>query len=353
MIASPHIAVLTPYGPSRQVGGVEVFNECLRRSFGNVEIFGGTLPKGSEPLGALRRIGLGQPVGALKAARTLLRRHREAPFDVILSNGVYGWPLTLMRPRVPLIQAYHFTMAGLARTALSLPGDRLTTGRVTALFDRAAGIGKHVVAVSHRVLHEVESYYRLRGRFIPNGVDARTFRPMNRVSARERLGLPQGVRIGIFVGRPEHAKGYDILLRVAGRMPRVLFLAAGGGGRPSGNVRPIERIPHEEMPLWYSACDFFFMPSRYEGFSLSLLEALACDLPVVVSQAAWPFPEAPKQCGVAVPGTGEEEFARAIQDTLESRGQFSPREFIVPRYEFETFRQAWRGFVDSLLDAGS
>ncbi len=352
MSSDVRAAILTPFGPSRPIGGVEVFNESLRRVLGNVETFADGSHNPNERFPSLGRVGLEQPAGALRAARALLSRHREEPFDVIVSNGVYGWPLTLARPGVPLVQVYHFTMAGLARRALTLPGDRLTTGHVTALFDRIAGIGKHVVAISQFVMRDVESFYGLKARLIPHAVDTDVFRPMNAASARGALGLPQGVPIGLFVGRADPTKGYDVLQRVARRMPHVLFLVAGEDAGKSRNVWSVGRIPHEDMRRWYAASDFFFLPSRYEGFGLALLEALSCDLPAVVSEPAWPFADGPAECGVVVRAESDEAFANAIRTVLASRRRFSPRAFVLPRYNLPAFERAWRGFLESVLNAG-
>lgn len=349
MSEGPRVALLTPYESSQRAGGVEVFNDCLRRALGGLETFADGGPEGLAPYGDLRRVGLEQPYGALRAARVLLRRHREEPFDVIVSNGIYGWPLTLAKPGVPLIQVYHFTMAGLARHALALRGDRWTTGHITAFFDRIAGIGKEVVAVSHRVLREVECFYSLRGRTIALAVDTDAFRPMDSTRARQALGLPLGAKIGMFVGRPDPTKGYDIVHRVARRMPEVLFLAAGGVGAGASNVRVLGHIAHEDMPRWYAACDFFFLPSRYEGFGLALLEALSSDLPAVLSEPAWPFIEEPALCGIVVRAGTDEEYAAAIRSVLSDRDRFSPREFIGPRYNLATFQRRWRSFIESVL----
>ncbi|TLZ64576.1 MAG: glycosyltransferase family 4 protein [Methanobacteriota archaeon] len=352
MNADVRVGVLTPYGP-QVVGGVEVFNEGLRRAFGDVEIFANTGNHGPQSRADLRRVGLDQPVGAVHAARALLRRHREEPFNVILSNGVSGWPLTIARPGVPLVQVYHNTMAGFARRALSLRGDRFTTGRVMGLFDRLAGIGKHVVGVSQPVLREVESLYGFRGRLIPNAVDTEAFKPANPGPERAHLGIPREAKVGLFVGRPNRTKGYDILLRVAEALPDVEFLVVGGRQGTTGNVQSLGPIAHGDMPRVYAASDFFFLPSRYEGLSLSLLEALSCDLPVVVSEAAWPFDEEPLTCGAVVPGDGERGFVDAIRYVLGDPQKFSPRAFVVRRYNLDVFQETWRNFVEALLGMGS
>ena len=45
------------------------------------------------------------------------------------------------------------------------------------------------------------------------------------------------------------------------------------------------RIPHADLPPWYSAANVFVNPSPIEWFGLSIAEALACSLPVVASNA--------------------------------------------------------------------
>jgi len=352
MIEGIRVAIVTPYGPYQPVGGVEVFNESLHRVFRDIETFASEGPASSGPLGDFRRLGMQQPLGALRATRDLLRRHRHEPFDLVLSNGVYGWPLALRRIDVPRIQVYHFTMAGLARQALTLRGDRLTTGHVTAMFDRLAGVGTRVVAVSQRVVRELEAFYRLHAHLIPVAVDTGTFRPANRASMRALLGLPQRVPIGLFVGRPQFAKGYDVLVRVAARMPGVVFVVVGGEGSRRGNIWSLGRIAHEDLRLWYAASDFFFLPSRYEGFGLALLEALSCNLPVVVSEAAWPFTEDTRECGLVVASRSDEDFIDAIRSVVAARQQFTPREFILPRYGTDAFQNNWQRFLDTVLDAG-
>ena len=342
------IAILTPASSVDYVGGIEVFNDQLQRALGELEIFADSVST------TLRwrfgRIGLEQPYRALRVARSFLGRHRERPFQLVICNGAYGWPLSFGQLDIPAVQVYHATMAGLARSALLLRGERVTTGTVTAFFDRLSGRDKNVVAVSHSVLREVEKYYRFNGRVMLNATDMTHFRKLDTRLSRETLGLPARAPIGLFVGRAEYPKGFDIFLAVARSLPDITFVVAGNCSQVEPNVRVLGEVPHSKMPLCYSAADFLFMPSRYEGFSLSILEALACDLPVVVSEAAFNLTVDASECGYVAKSLQPEEFVRGIHEVQEHSSSYAPRRAIATIYTFEAFRDNWRSLVQTLLE---
>ena len=79
---------------------------------------------------------------------------------------------------------------------------------------------------------------------------------------------------------------------------------------------------------------------------------MSSDLPVVVSDAAWPFSEEATGSGVVVAGDREEEFVDAIRSVLADGASFSPREFISVRHNFAVFRECWRELVRSLVGRG-
>jgi glycosyltransferase involved in cell wall biosynthesis len=63
--------------------------------------------------------------------------------------------------------------------------------------------------------------------------------------------------------------------------PRRLAMEAGLAER----VRFLGRVPEEDKPALYSGATAFVFPSRYEGFGLTVLEALACGAPAVIADA--------------------------------------------------------------------
>ncbi len=134
---------------------------------------------------------------------------------------------------------------------------------------------------------------------IPCGVDLTGFRPMNQMESRRLLGMPSGDTV-LYVGRLDPVKGLEDLVAALPRVdqgrPLQLMVVGGDGdvAHEAGAVRELAarlqvsdrvtfagRVPHEDLPAYYCACDLLAVPSHYESFGLVGLEALACGTPVV------------------------------------------------------------------------
>jgi glycosyltransferase involved in cell wall biosynthesis len=76
-------------------------------------------------------------------------------------------------------------------------------------------------------------------------------------------------------------------------------------------------IAEADKPLLYSACASFVYPSRYEGFGLAALEAMACGAPVICSDRT-ALPEAVGSAGLLVDPENVHALARAMRRVLES-----------------------------------
>ena len=123
---------------------------------------------------------------------------------------------------------------------------------------------------------------------IPSGIDTERFRPptpAERAKVRQDLGLPGSRRVVLFVGRLVEKKGAVLFQEVSRRMPSTHFLmVADGPLRPAGahNLTWLPFVPPQRMETLYWAVDCFLLPSHSEGFPLSVLEALATGVPVIV-----------------------------------------------------------------------
>jgi glycosyltransferase involved in cell wall biosynthesis len=152
---------------------------------------------------------------------------------------------------------------------------------------RERNAGRHAVrvAVSRRSAQEVRRWYGLRHVVaIPNGVDSATFQPQPREVARRHLGISESTRMALFVGRPESRKRPQWAQRTARELGLTLHFA--GSGTLDGAV-PLGALNRHDLAAAYSAADLVLAPTAYEGCSFAILEALACQAPLVTTRVGW------------------------------------------------------------------
>jgi len=164
-------------------------------------------------------------------------------------------------------------------------------------------------------------------RAIPNGV-GQGFRPVNdaRLLAefRTRYGLGSGPLVA-YLGTLQPRKNVEMVAaafaRVVRRHPNAELVLAGRirpGYRPAvsgGRVRLTGPLPTADLPLFYGAAAVFVSPSFYEGFGLTLLEAMACGCPVIALRRS-AVPEVVGEAGVLLNDANEEALAGAIDRVL-------------------------------------
>ena len=197
----------------------------------------------------------GSPLGYLEAAGRLRRRYRRERFDIVHAHfGLTAWPGMVAPAR---------------RRAVTLHGTDLAHPRSRAITLTALRFLDLVAAVSEPLSREVPRW-AVRGQVavLPSGVDLRRFRPIPRKEARTALGLDPGSPYLLFPADPQRPeKRYDRARAVAGETPLLTLR----------NVDP------GRVPLWVNAANAVLVPSEREGFGLGVLEALACDVPVLAT----------------------------------------------------------------------
>jgi glycosyltransferase involved in cell wall biosynthesis len=225
----------------------------------------------------------------LHAASDLRRKFRGERFDVVHSHfGLTAWPAMLVGAR-----AHAVTLHG---TDLVHPRSRALTLAALRRVD--------LVATVSAPLAERVPRWAVRGRHLavlPCGVDLERFRPIDRGEARSALGLGPAQRYLLFPADPARAEK---------RHDRAVELAAAVGARllTLGGVHP------DRVPLFVNAADAVVVTSEREGFGLAVLEALACDMPVLATPCGIAPEALAGVSGVFCGPYGRERWAAVLAD---------------------------------------
>lgn len=119
---------------------------------------------------------------------------------------------------------------------------------------------------------------------IVNGVDTTLFcppTPAEKADLRARRGMRQPVVL--FVGRLVKKKGIDIVLAAADDSFETWVCGPQSPNQSIAGVHATGSVEQDVLRELYQSADLFVLPSADEGFPLAVQEALACGLPVIVS----------------------------------------------------------------------
>jgi glycosyltransferase involved in cell wall biosynthesis/ubiquinone/menaquinone biosynthesis C-methylase UbiE len=208
---------------------------------------------------------------------------REIAPDVVRAYGGY-WPADLVtRHRidgVPVVVSVHDSHPDKVHESLRYADLVLVTSEI----------------VRRRVLDRGVDPARVRR--LPNRVDRTVFRPRERGRLRELWSDAPGGRLILHVGRRTAQKNLDTVIRALARLGSDysgVFVGSGDDAPyralaaqlgVADRCRWVDAVPNEELPVWYSGCDAFCVPSRWEGFGIVFIEAAACAAAIVTSDLA-------------------------------------------------------------------
>lgn len=159
----------------------------------------------------------------------------------------------------------------------------------------------------------------------PHGVTVPDPEPDEVVDARiRRIGVHSPFIL--FVGTIEPRKGLDTLVAayadLRGRRPDLTLVVVGPRGwlavpgLDSPGIRELGRVDEPTLDALYRRAELCAVPSRYEGFGLPALEAMARGCPVVAS-ATTSLPEVVADAGMLVPASDVDAWAGALEGLLD------------------------------------
>jgi glycosyltransferase involved in cell wall biosynthesis len=306
----------------------------------------------------------------LNAARMALRLARLIRFgnvDLVHtffeSSDLWAGIITRLTSHAALVSSRRDM--GILRSAKHRWAYRLVAPMADKVLTVSDQVRHYVLAADHLPPGKVVTIY--------NGIEAaqHASAPI-RSEARVRLGLASNERVIAAVGNIRKVKGYDLLLRAARQVchfhAEAAFIIAGGISEHDhyesllklrsqlGLADRFRFIGHQQdvSPL-FAAADVFVLPSRSEGFSNALLEAMAAGLPSVATRVGGNAEAiVDGTTGFTVPAEDHNSLANAILSLLDdpqragTMGQ-AARERAATQFSLERMIQQLGGVYDELL----
>ena len=284
------------------------------------------------------------------AALDAYKTDQKVVYDLIHSHywlsGLVGERLHTLW-RVPHVVMFH--TLGAIKNTLGI-GEHEPDYRISSEKNIAHSCQK-IVAPTCREKEDIIHYYDADPQFvevIPCGVDQELFKPVDRKTARSKIGFSLDEKILLYVGRVEPLKGLERIISALDHLMKnrmaVKFLIVGGDDPDHVEMQHLKRmirnraleaqvvfsgrVDQKELPFYYSAADALVVASYYESFGLVALEALSCGTPVV-STAVGGMPSIIEKniTGMLVQGDAPETMGEAIFKVLSDSTRYQKQRF--------------------------
>lgn len=261
-------------------------------------------------------------------------------------QGARYWSAALSRERFDIVESLTLPMlkAPTGRMLLTIHDVRMLHrkygGAWQALYRyilrSSLDAADHVIAVSETMKKEILAFHPGKPiSVVYNGLDASMFDqiPSDALSlVSKRLALPQEfvLAVGHFEKRKNHLRLVDAMARLRQRGSSCPLVIVGndsgekralesriGLTRSGDHVHLLSGLSDHDVRCVYKLCSLFVFPSLYEGFGIPILEAMAADRPMALSDIPV-FREITQDQGIFFDPDDVEAMAMAIERALGS-----------------------------------
>ncbi len=217
------------------------------------------------------------------------------------------------------------------------------------------------------VAHWMETYSRKSSLFkslphkrIASGIDMNLFRIKDRHACRKAFGIPEDKTIiGVVADYNSYGKGMDLLNDAFQMLEENLNVELCLMGRVSdenlvARSRPLGRLAGEQVADFYNACDLFAIPSREDNFPNTMIESIACGIPVVAFNTGG-LPEVIKNWnnGLIAPEMTPESLHGRLVESINNLDKFNRnniRQNAVENYSIEVMTRNHIELYEKILN---
>lgn len=215
---------------------------------------------------------------------------------------------------IPMIMTFH-TLGLMKNLVARSEEERESLQRIKTEMNLVQ-VADQIIATSSADAKYIETLYSADAKkiavLIP-GVNLSLFTPGDKEKAKVQIGAEEKHKIILFVGRIEPLKGIDVLLYamkiLLKKHPQenlCVWIVGGDVSKAADQwsrelrklddlrkvldintaVKFVGRKTPEELPNYYRAAEFLVLPSHYESFGITAVEAMACGVPVIATDTA-------------------------------------------------------------------
>ena len=200
-------------------------------------------------------------------------------------------------------------------------------------------------------------------RFLPSGVDTERFAPAPTElseTLRQKYGLAKDDFVCLHVGSVKKTRNLQILARLQEAGNQVIVVGSTHAGK---DEKICEYLREKACKVWieyfenveelYMVSDCYVFPTLEKvgciEMPLSVLEAMACNLPVVSTRFA-ALPRVFEEGKGLIFAEGEEEFLRAVQEVKDSSSETRTRDKVLP-YSWDNIIRSLEEIYGELLES--
>jgi teichuronic acid biosynthesis glycosyltransferase TuaC len=255
-----------------------------------------------------QRKSIVKTIAAAKQIRKLCKEHQ---IDIVHSMWGTTTALlcTLVSPKPVVVSFCGSDLLGTYNTN----GKNKLSSYVNILCSQlAAFLSAKIICKSEVLKSKLWNINKRKAEVIPNGVDLEQFKPINQSEARLKLGIKHSNPMVLFFsGNNQIVKNKPLAMASLFELKKTL---------PQAELLEAINISHNDIHLYYNACDVLLLTSFHEGSNNSVKEAIACGLPIVTVNVG-DVSERLKNVNqsIIVPAYDEKQIANSLYQILLKR----------------------------------
>jgi len=220
---------------------------------------------------------------------------------------------------------------------------------VTDLFAKNFKVKKTIATTNFMANEMKKNYGIVADHVVPNCVDTDLFKPKEKEKLREKYKIPKDQKVGIWIGMPNIIKNFQTILDLVEARKDIFWILISKTilSSPYRHTKIVCSLPHKLVNEFLNCADFFILTSPVEGCNLTALEAMACDIPCILTKTGYFWDFWDKDIGLLVNWDSFDEHLKAIDKIFEI--ETHPRKVLLKqKLDFNTWKNKWEEIIEEI-----